>query len=427
MYFFLKEPNSNKDTIIYLIYYLKHEGKNFKYSTGQKISPEDWDPINRLPKTKRGAAGVKNKHISSVLSNYSSLLDDTVQDFERRNEILTKTELKSIFDFEFKKKSKDEEIIYFSDFINDFNDNHIDQVILKSTNRKLSERTKKGYKTALIGLQKFEKKYKKVLLKDLTLNFHSKFMNFLYDEENLATNTVGFYIKNLKALAKHADRMGLKINDQVLSSDFFVPEEKSESVYLSIDEIEKLFKKDFSDRPRFQNVRDWAIISCWTGLRVSDWDKFGGIENGYIKIIPKKTQYTSGKEVVIPIHWQIQDILDKRGLPEKVSDVEFNRIFKDVCGDANIDYKVYGSRRNKKSKNRLEKGMIAKNELVSSHTCRRSFATNNYLMGIDTLTIMQVTGHTTEKSFLRYIKVTPDQHAKRLKEKWDKYYNQAKK
>ena len=35
---------------------------------------------------------------------------------------------------------------------------HID-----STNRKLSERTKKGYKTALIGLQKFEKKYKKVL------------------------------------------------------------------------------------------------------------------------------------------------------------------------------------------------------------------------------------------------------------------------
>lgn len=421
MYFFLKEPKAEKPTTIYLIYYLKDEGKNFKYSTGQKIKPEDWDSVNRLPKTKRGAAGVQNKHISSMLQKYTDHLDELLKDFDINENTPTRKELKELFDIKFKGKAAKKDHIYFSEWITDFLEKDVDEVILKTTNRKLSNRTKQGYSTVKDGLIRFESKNRKILIKNLNIDFHTRFMNYLYDEENLATNTVGFYIKNMKALAKHANRRGLPVNPEILSSDFFVPEEKSESVYLNTDEIDKIFNKDFSDNKRFQKVRDWAIIGCWTGLRVSDWEQFGGIKDGYIKIIPKKTQYTSGKEVIIPIHWQIEAILKERGLPELISDVEFNRIFKKVCGAAEITYEVYGSRRNSDS-NRLEKGMLPKNELVSSHTCRRSFATNNYLMGIDSLTIMQITGHSTEKNFLRYIKVTPDQHARRLKDKWDQFY-----
>ena len=97
-------------------------------------------------------------------------------------------------------------------------------------------------------------------------------------------------------------------------------------------------------------------------------------------------------------------------------------MIKKVCEKAGITNMVYGSRRNPET-NRLEKGTMEKWKMVSSHTCRRSFATNNYLMGIDTLTIMQITGHTTEKNFLKYIKVTPKQHAKLLLEKWNEYYS----
>jgi integrase len=50
-------------------------------------------------------------------------------------------------------------------------------------------------------------------------------------------------------------------------------------------------------------------------------------------------------------------------------------------------------------------------DLISTHTARRSFATNMFKMGIPTLTIMRITGHKTEKNFLTYIKVTPDEHA----------------
>ena len=63
---------------------------------------------------------------------------------------------------------------------------------------------------------------------------------------------------------------------------------------------------------------------------------------------------------------------------------------------------------------------MSKWEMVSSHTARRSFATNEYLNGTSTLTIMAVTGHRTEKAFLKYIKVSKKEEAERMKQHWEK-------
>jgi hypothetical protein len=57
-------------------------------------------------------------------------------------------------------------------------------------------------------------------------------------------------------------------------------------------------------------------------------------------------------------------------------------------------------------------------ELVTTYAARRSFATNEYLAGTPTVTIIAITGHKTEKAFLRYIKLTPNEHAKLLKQHW---------
>jgi integrase len=59
-------------------------------------------------------------------------------------------------------------------------------------------------------------------------------------------------------------------------------------------------------------------------------------------------------------------------------------------------------------------------KLVTTHTARRSFATNEFMAGTPSLTIMAITGHKTEKSFLKYIKVTPKEHAQLLKATWEK-------
>lgn len=53
MCFYLKEPKSKKNIIIYIIFYVKADKQNFKYSTGQNINPDNWDFGNRFTKLKR--------------------------------------------------------------------------------------------------------------------------------------------------------------------------------------------------------------------------------------------------------------------------------------------------------------------------------------------------------------------------------------
>ena len=61
-----------------------------------------------------------------------------------------------------------------------------------------------------------------------------------------------------------------------------------------------------------------------------------------------------------------------------------------------------------------------KHQLVTSHTARRTFCTNAFLDGIPVLSIMSISGHRTEKAFLRYIKISGQQHAKNVLDIWTK-------
>ncbi|MCH2197004.1 MAG: tyrosine-type recombinase/integrase [Kordia sp.] len=161
----------------------------------------------------------------------------------------------------------------------------------------------------------------------------------------------------------------------------------------------------------------------WTGLRVSDFLSLPEIKQNedFITVQPKKTLHSSGIKVVIPLHHHIKEVIEKRGMPRMISDVKFNLYFKDVCKEIGLTKMVKGSLMNPKTK-RKEIKMYPKYKLVSSHTCRRSFATNLYKMNFPTLSIMNITGHTTEKSFLTYIKVTPTEHAEKLLKHWKDYY-----
>ncbi len=56
-----------------------------------------------------------------------------------------------------------------------------------------------------------------------------------------------------------------------------------------------------------------------------------------------------------------------------------------------------------------------KYELISSHTCSRSFCTNMYLSGFPAEELMKISGHKSPAAFMRYIKVDNFQAADRLK------------
>lgn len=52
---------------------------------------------------------------------------------------------------------------------------------------------------------------------------------------------------------------------------------------------------------------------------------------------------------------------------------------------------------------------------VTSHTARRSGLTNLYKAGVSTYRCMLISGHTSEKTFFKYIKITAKENAEDLK------------
>jgi len=130
-----------------------------------------------------------------------------------------------------------------------------------------------------------------------------------------------------------------------------------------------------------------------------------------------ETQKT-GQKIVIPIHWTVKAIMDKyqeqfeNSLPPEISNVKMNAYLKEIGQKMDVLHAKESIIIVKAGKTVQKKQM--KWELLTAHTARRSFSSNMYKAGIPTITIMGITGHKTEKAFLRYIKVTPDEHAKIL-------------
>jgi integrase len=61
-----------------------------------------------------------------------------------------------------------------------------------------------------------------------------------------------------------------------------------------------------------------------------------------------------------------------------------------------------------------EEKCYEKCDMVTTHTARRSFATNAFKRNVPTLSIMQITGHHTESSFMRYIRIGKEENAMTL-------------
>lgn len=406
----------NKDvaTIIFRFSY-KRGVSPFRKSTSEQIPSDAWDSKKQKVKDKISTfayAGKINDRLDKILKHFEE---------GTKGEDISIPLLERLW-----LSIDDKKGITFLEFC----DNHYqwcENNINPKTKNNYSEETLKKYKGAIKKLTSFSKDNYSPNFKSLNQEFHKRFIKY-FEAQGLAPNSIGTILKNIKVFAKAAAK-NHPVNNFILSDEFYLPSNETQSIYCDESEIQKIF--DHIPKKKYLlNARNWFIIGCWTGLRVSDWNRVEDIKEDYITIKPKKTTNTSGKTVVIPVHWQIKSIIETYGMPSKISGQKFNDYIKEVFKEAGFNQLVYGSKMESIGKDEKENeimrkkvGNFPKHELISSHTCRRSFATNNYLIGIDTLTIMQVTGHTTEKNFLNYIKVTPTQHAERLKEKWDKHYN----
>jgi integrase len=402
---------------------LKHGDKfDYEISTGLQVELDHWSHSKQ--KVKNIVTATYKDYVNNKLNGLKTFIEsEYYKVLSNGDEVSQKWLKNNVNDFFERSDSSRKDNSYY---LTKFADSFIKEVKTKinlRTGKPLSERAIGYYELTVSKIQDFEKfEGKRIKLRDINLEFHESFINYLSNEQLLNANTVGFYISKLIMFCKAAERKGIKINTTFKDPSFFAPSNKTQDVYLNIDEIDAIFQLELPFDSKLDNARDWFIIGLWTGLRVSDLLNLSNdnIDDSLISITNKKT----GIPVMIPLHYQVKATLKKRkgNFPRKISDQKFNDYIKDVCELAKIDKKVQGAKMVEKEVDgktifRKTIGKYSKFDLVSSHICRRSFATNHYGK-LDTLTIMKITGHKTEKQFLDYIKITPKEYAFKLKEFW---------
>jgi integrase len=134
------------------------------------------------------------------------------------------------------------------------------------------------------------------------------------------------------------------------------------------------------------------------------------MDNG-LKVIDLIQQKT-GERVIIPIKPELDEILKKYDYQvPKTFEQKVNERIKDVGELAKITETVIVEEN--KGGFKVKKD-VKKNELIKTHTARRTGCTLMYLAGVPTIDIMKISGHKTEREFLNYIKVGKEETATNL-------------
>ena len=302
---------------------------------------------------------------------------------------------------------------------NYINDNHIDSpirdkllvdFIMEMVNKKnKSTSYKSQYKVLMKHVNEFSEKYDcMIYTNSVTEDFIEDFIGYLRDK-NMRNNTVKGLIEKIKAMTKKAGNYGYAVNRTF--DEISVPEEDTCSIALSMNEITRIYYYTGLTKKQ-EKIRDLFIVGCLTGMRYSDYSTLTS-DNIQKDIIIKKTKKT-GVTVHVPVHSYIKELLDKYDgeLPKDISIQHFNRSIKTICKKIGLTDKVVFTRT---VGHNVVTDTYEMWQVISSHTARRSAATNMYNSGrMKTLQIMLITGHTTEKNFFRYIKIGREENAKNI-------------
>lgn len=251
---------------------------------------------------------------------------------------------------------------------------------------------------------KYSKK-KKLKFSELNQQFTSDFGIYMIEVKKYAKNYVSNCLKLIRLVANHAELNGIKLSSQIRMVKSKL--EKTIFQILTPDELEAIEKHDFEDT-ELDNIRDWLLISVYSGQRISDFMRFSvemltkeKLENEQESYFLDFIQDKTGHVLHLPVHPKILEILNKRNFefPPKYDEDKYNLLVKTVCKDAGITEMCYGGIEKEKRKVFAN---YPKHELITSHVGRRSFASNNYGK-IPTPLLMVATGHKSEGMFLRYI------------------------
>lgn len=406
---FLFRSKKNRANLVLRLLY-RHLGKDYILGTDSKIQVEKnfWEKDYSSTKIKDTNTLKEQNRIKTKVNELTLFILD---EFNKTNiKFIDKEWLQlkvnQFYNPDEYSDSGDKKPLYLTEYFEQYIDLRINNI-----------NTRKKLNTTKNKLIVFEEKLKnKILVKDVNLLFFNKLYAYLQSLK-YNQNTIIVDFNNIKTICRYASKI-INVNEEIFN--WSLKKDKTSIIYLNFNEIESISQlkklQEYLD-----NARDWLIISCFTGQRVSDFMTFNKSmirdeknEHGKkIKLI-EFTQKKTNQNIALALHPKVIEILNKRNgeFPRKISDVNYNKYLKIICEKAKITNLVEGSKLDSKTRRKVKK-QYKKSELITSHIGRRSFATNFYGT-IPTPLIMPATGHTSEKAFLNYIGRSQTDRAKSL-------------
>ncbi|MFR9656925.1 MAG: site-specific integrase [Rikenellaceae bacterium] len=208
---------------------------------------------------------------------------------------------------------------------------------------------------------------------------------------------------------------GYHNNGNIESRKFKVVTAKVDNIYLTEAELTAMYELDLSKRPALDAARDVFLMGCYTAQRYSDYSTINETNIRKLmsgEVVVDLKQLKTGNRVIVPARREVLEILAKYdNILPKTYEQKVNKYIKEVAEMAGITDEIEVEQM---EEGRIVKNIVSKNELVKTHTARRSGATNMYLAGIPSIAIMKITGHKTEKEFMKYIKASEEETAMEL-------------
>lgn len=274
------------------------------------------------------------------------------------------------------------------------------------------------YNSALTGTSIYE-------VGDIDPDFQYDYECFLRDVKRYSHNTIAKSIKVLKTICLSTRRYGIKLNNGFEEVGLAYVE--YDPVYLSFEELQTIHNKVVTNE--LKNAKDWLYLSCFLGQRFGDFMTFNksivkkGTEGYFIDFTQEKTN----KKMHLLLHPTVVDYLSKNNFefPLPMTENEYNDKIKKVCKLSGITEIIEGrlmadiSEEKSDSIYRKVSGSYPKYKLLASHVGRKSYCTNFYGL-LPTSLIMEVSGHSEERTLRAYIGKKENTMAKITKTFYDK-------
>jgi integrase len=408
--FNLRDKSAN-NTSIRLIYQVNNA--KFTYSTRESVPPKYW---NHHKREVRQSFGVVSEKINNKLTRIRSLVYSIEADFHKKGEVLTRNKLRDtlnekLYGEKASTSNENESTNSFNGYINLF-------IKRRAADPNFANGTIKVYKRFRKHWTKFCKG-KKLEFSELTVSVLESFKFYLINHKfKYSDNLIDKMIRTGKVILNDATERGFNTNMDYKSKIFSHSPKPADNIYLTTEELIRIYHLKLPKEGKQRIYRDLFIVGAFTGLRYSDftsivpenimqiWNK----DNTSTKVLKVNMQKVND-HVLIPVHPIVEAILKKHQYNlnqyNAVNQV-MNRALKQIGKLAGIDDEivkvVYRNGRG-------DKTSYKKYELICTHTARRSFATNAYKAGIPAISIMKITGHKTNQSFMKYICIDEEENA----------------